>query len=701
MFLPIFFYTIVSLIEKHLFSSMQSWKRKKNSYSSKKVSLKKWPANLLAIFFLLLTLFLAVYHFPKPWNNFVGSDSFLAVQETPFRLGLDLQGGTHLVYQADMSQISDQEQGAALEGVRDVVERRVNAFGVSEPLVQTTSSGGVHRVIVELAGVLDVNEAIGQIGETPILEFKEASEEVYEQEATPEDLATLEEKNNQEKETAQAVLNRAISGESFDGLVDEFKGNSFPTITENHPQYGFFVEQAKKSYLRAGQVLPVLVENEQGFYILRLNEIVETKRMNLSHLLVCFEGKSRCQNPIPAIEASVQIEKAKQEISADNFAQVAETYSTDPGTKETGGDLGWVEPGTMVSAFELAALQTPVGEISNVVETEFGYHLILKKAEESVSGYQFTVLPFARTQLTDIVAPSDPWKNTQLSGKQLKRSSVQFDQNTGTPYVTLEFDKEGADLFAEITERNVGQYVAIFLDGEAISVPVVNQAIYGGEAIIQGDFSVEEAKLLAQRLNAGALPVPIELLSQQTIGPTLGKISLEQSINAAWISLVLIALFMVLFYRLSGLVAIIALIFYGFLNLTFYKFFGVTITLAGIAGFVLSLGIAVDANVLIFERLKEEIKAGRDLRSATDEAFKRAWPSIRDGNYTTLIASLVLYGFSSSFIKGFALTLSIGVLVSMFTAIVITKAYLRSVHYISFLRKRVFYGNLLSKEDQS
>jgi len=243
-----------------------------------------------------------------------------------------------------------------------------------------------------------------------------------------------------------------------------------------------------------------------------------------------------------------------------------------------------------------------------------------------------------------------------------------------------------------LTEENVDQVIGIFLDGQPISTPVVQQAIYGGQASITGGFSIEEAKALSQRLNAGALPVPIELINQQSIGPTLGAISLHNSINAAIVGFAVVALFMILYYRLSGFVSVLALFVYLAVNLALYKWFGVTITLAGIAGFILSLGMAVDANVLIFERLKEELHAGRDLPTAIDEGFRRAWTSIRDGNITTLIAAGVLFSMSTSFIKGFALTLAMGVIVSMITAILVTRVFLKWISAYGIFKKKWLYN---------
>jgi len=306
------------------------------------------------------------------------------------------------------------------------------------------------------------------------------------------------------------------------------------------------------------------------------------------------------------------------------------------------------------------------------------------------------LLPFSTA--ADIIPDASPWQNTGLSGKDLTRATVEFDQNSGAPHVTLQFNAEGAKLFGDLTASLVGQPIAIFLDGSPISTPVVQQAIYGGQAIITGTFTVDEAKLLAQRLNAGALPVPVKLISQETVGPTLGIASLQQSLKAAMIGFALVAAFMIFLYRLPGLLSILALTLYAFLNIMAYRLFGVTITLSGIAGLVLSLGIAVDANVLIFERMKDEYRSGRDLSTSISEGFKRAWAPIRDGHFTTFISAAVLYAFSSSFVKGFALTLAVGVVLSLFTAITVTQTYMRNVKDAKWLQNPWLYALKRKKE---
>jgi protein-export membrane protein SecD len=410
----------------------------------------------------------------------------LGSKKIKLNLGLDLEGGTHLVYEADLSNISESDKGDALEGVRDILERKVNSLGVSEPVIQMDQHD---RIIIELAGIHDLGEAIKKIGETPFLEFKEE--------------------------------------------------NPDSTLPENPD------EEALKKFLE------------------------------------------------------------------------------------------------------------------------------------------------------------ERYKPTGLSGKQLDRAEVVFDPTTNEPQVSLQFDSEGKKLFAEITQKNLGKSVAIFLDDKLISSPRVQSEITDGNAVITGGFSIDEAKEMAKRLNSGALPVPIKLVTQQTIGASLGEKSFHAGIWAGLIGFIAIAVFMILYYRVPGLLAVIALAIYVALNITIYKTIPVTLTLAGIAGFILSIGMAVDANVLIFERLKEELKRGRNLPDAVEEGFKRAWTSIRDSNFSTLITCLILIWFGTSVIKGFAYTLSIGVILSMFTAIIITKNFLRLIVSHRLNKHTFFFGMSQSKIEKN
>jgi protein-export membrane protein SecD len=376
----------------------------------------------------------------------------------------------------------------------------------------------------------------------------------------------------------------------------------------------------------------------------------------------------------------------KKALAGEDFSALAKENSEDPGSKENGGDLDFAEKGMFVPEFDKALFEGNLkdGEIyPDLVETQFGWHII-KKIEQRGEGDSLEIHS-AHILLAKKVNPGDQltFVSTNLTGKNLKSASVVFQQSgLSEPQVSLKFDEEGTKLFSEITKRNLNKKVAIFLDNEIISAPVVQTEIDNGEAVITGDFSVEEAKKLARRLNEGALPVPISLVSQQSVEASLGKVSLEKSLKAGIIGLILVILFMIIYYRFLGIIASLALLIYAgmmiaIFKLSFFTPLQITLTLPGIAGFILSIGMAVDANILIFERTKEEIRKGRDIIGAIEEGFRRAWTSIRDGNISSLLTAGILYMMGTGFVKGFAITLMIGVLLSMFTAIVITRTMLR------------------------
>ena len=609
-------------------------------------------------------------------------------KEIAFRLGLDLQGGTHLVYEADVSSIDAKDRESATEGVRDVIERRVNIFGVSEPVVQINhTADGDYRVIVELAGVKDVNEAIKMIGETPLLEFKEKS--TKEKELTAEEKQKMDDFNKEAEARAEEVLGKVLSGGDFLALAREYSDDKETgeggseldwIVVKDNPE---FVNIAKN--LEVGQTTNDLVKTSRGYLIVRLDDkrikkdpfTEETeKEIRASHLLICYEGIENCESGLSKDDAYNKILELKNKATVDNFADLVKANSTEPGAEQLEGNLGWFGRGDMVKPFETAVFEQKAGTISEVVETQFGYHLIYKQEERDVEEYQISHILIKTLNKEDILGPQQEWENTELTGKYLKRASVQFNPNDNTPEVSLEFDSQGGDLFEEITDRNVGRQVAIFLDNYPISAPTVNEKITGGKAVISGNFNIKEAKLLAQRLNAGALPAPINLVSQKTVGASLGRASVNSSLEAGIIGLILVALFMIIFYRAFGVLAVLSLCIYGILVLAIFKIWPVTLTLSGLAGFVLSIGMAVDANVLVFERIKEELKIGKPLNRSIEEGFKRAWPSIRDGNFSTLITCFILIQFSTSIVRGFAATLSLGILVSMFSAIIITKNFL-------------------------
>lgn len=505
-------------------------------------------------------------------------------------LGLDLQGGSHLVYEANMREVPEADRAESLDGIRDIIERRVNTFGVSEPLVQTNRSGDAYRIIVEMPGITDVAAAIQQIGETPLLEFREQGD-AAEVSISDEQKQAIATSNAEQRKKAEDVLARTLApGADFAALANEFSEDP-----GNAPKSG----------------------------------------------------------------------------------------------EPKGGDLGFARRGTFVEPFEKALFdELKTGEITkSLVESPFGYHIIKKEGERTVEEEGKQILEvrglhilFATQSVEQLQQQlAQTYSPTGLSGKQLERAQVQFDPTTGEPSVALQFDDEGKKLFADITKRNLGKAVAIYLDSAPISIPTVQSEITDGQAVITGSFSLTEAKELAQRLNSGALPVPISLIGQQTIGASLGRGAVERSLVAGLIGFVLIAIFMVVYYRLAGLLAVLALVLYTLVLLAIFKLWPVTLTLAGIAGFILSVGIAVDANILVFERVREELRGGRSLRAAIEEGFRRAWLSIRDSNVSSLITTVILSWFGTSLVKGFALTLAIGILVSMFSAITVTRTLLRII----------------------
>ena len=502
------------------------------------------------------------------------------LEKPKINLGLDLQGGYRLEYAVDVSKVDESKRADALQAAQDVLERKVNATGTSEALIQSVP-GKEPSVIIEYPGAKNADEIKKLIKETPFLEFKvEMSEQ--EQEAQKkkfeEMLAPSNEKNKKE---AEETLKKALTG--------------------------------------------------------------------------------------------------------DDFSELAKKNSQDPGSKDKGGDLGFAKKGQFVPAFDKVLFDKNFksGQVwPKLVESKYGWHII-KKIEERGDGDNKEVhaqhILFAK-QTPDMFGENWKYKSTDLTGKNLKSTDVVYaSQGLSKPEVSLNFDSEGAKLFAKITKDNIGKQVAIYLDGKIISSPTVQSEITNGEAVITGNFSIDEAKELKRRLNEGALPVPIKLVSQQSVGASLGKMSLEKSLKAGIAGLALVGIFMILYYRFLGFIAVIGLLIYSAMMISVFKLSGtlsswpITLTLSGIAGFILSIGMAIDANILIFERIKEEIKNGRKLENSFDEGFRRAWPSIRDGNYSTIITSVILVWVGTGFIKGFAVILIIGVLLSMFTAIVLVK----------------------------
>ncbi len=404
----------------------------------------------------------------------------------PFRLGLDLSSGVRLTYVADTSNIAPTEVNDSLNVLRDVIERRVNAFGVSEPVVQIESSylSKENKLLVELPGLTDVNQALQLIGQTPTLEF---------------------------------VLQRDASSTERLAII-----------------------AAKQKYQEEVKL-----------------------------------GKNPTMNPLL--------------FQDENFAKIG------------------------------------------------------------------------------------------LDGRHLKNAQLVFDGTTGKPQVAIEWDDAGKELFATTTANNIGKSLGIILDGALISAPTIQSSITDGKAVITGIGDTQEAKLLATRLKTGALPVPITLASSEVIQPLLGEQALNAGIMASVYGFLAIIILMIFWYRIPGLFGVISLITYGVVVLSIFKLLPVTLSAAAIAGFIISMGLAIDGNILIFERFKEELNKGKSLKDALQEGFDRAWTSVRDSHTASIIVSVILYFIGTSVVKGFALTLFIGVVVSLFTNVFVTRVLLKMV----------------------
>ncbi len=611
------------------------------------------------------------------------------VPEKSFKLGLDLQSGVHLVYSAEVENLATNERKDAVEGARDVIERRINSFGVGEPRIETSKIGDAYRINVELPGVTDVTEATKRIGETPILEFREQNNEPP-RELTNEEQKMIEEFNAAAKKKADAVTAALRKKTSFENLVQQYSDDE--TTKVNAGYIGFvkkyeadnnvtypWAEKAKE-----GEITQKSLEEEDGYYFLKKGkERPGEIEASVKHILICYRGALGCSATSTKDNALKIAQDVYAQANAENFSELAKQYSSDSSTADNGGDLGTFPRGAIqIEPFEQAVFATQAGQIVGPVETPYGYHIIYKISENVTKEYEVSKIFIQKKTKDDVIPPREPWKYTGLSGQQLQKAEVVNNPQTSEIQVSLQFNEEGTKLFEEITRRSLGKPVGIFLDGQEISTPVVNQVITGGQAVISGGqtgFNLIEAKLLTQRLNAGALPVPVKLISQESIGASLGAESLSKSLYAGQIAVFLIFIFMVLYYRLPGLLSVFSLCLYIALTLSLFKLIGVTLSLSGITGFILSIGIAIDANILIFERLKEELRQGKSLKSGIEEGFGRAWTSIRDGNASTFITCILLIWFGTSFVKGFAVTLAIGIAVSLFTAITVTRVLLRFI----------------------
>lgn len=516
---------------------------------------------------------------------------------------------------------------------------------------------------------------------------------------------------------------------AFPFLAEEHRGISFVAHT------GELIQKDETSPIAAALreiqqgELRVVLDAQGRAHILSLSSFVGGhEEVTASHILVAYRGASASDERVlrSKEEAREKAETIRQDVLVgEDFAALAKRESDGPSAKD-GGSLGSFGRGSMVPAFEDVAFSLSAGGVSDIVETPFGFHIIRVEkaatptpdtvsydelivdgpgAEAQAKAFLFSMQSGSLTRQEDVIGlrflffsllPTG-WKDTPLDGKHFRSATVTVDPVTSIPVVQIMFDTEGGRIFQELTKRNVGKRLAIFVGGELVSAPVVQQEIIGGTAIITGSKNFEEARRLALDLNTGAIPAPIHLTGQYTVEATLGAEALRMSLQAALIGSILVMLYMLVVYKLPGLLADLALlcyalIFFALLKLPLFLFSSqyIVLTLAGMAGIILSIGMAIDANVLIFERMKEELRKGKLLRTAVEIGFERAWPSIRDSNASTLITCAILFTIGTSIVRGFAITLGLGVFISMLTAIVLTRWMLRRVALHPFVADKLW-----------
>jgi len=639
---------------------------------------------------LLTTSFVALFAYP-----FKEGDKILGLVTVPtfftkfdYNLGLDLRGGTQLVYDIDLSKVPKERESDVINGVEEVIRRRVDGLGVSEPVIQNSSVGAKKHVLVELPGISDIQQAIDIVGKVVQLKFSEEKTSF-----TADELKAIEEKNVKLKEEATATLDKLKTTKdlTLEKAATDTKLGLFTKAGKDLvlvSSLGMEMASALESKdVKDDTLYPEIIESEDQYSIVYVDKIETTKEneVDLSHILVSFQGAERVAADVTRTkeEALIRAKEAQSKITAGtDFATASDEYSDDTVAKADKGELtepikGDVSP--YDKDFTIAAQKLTKGQVSEPVLTPFGYHIIKARdiREVDVKKVLMDQLSFKK----ESTVPTG-WSETALTGEHFDFASASFDPNTLAPMVNIQFNDKGKKLFEDITTRNLNKPIAIFLDdkpiiGTDVYAPTVQSKISDGKAVITGLRSLEEASQLAQNLNTGAIPAPISLIGQSNVGATLGHDAMMQALKAGLIGLIILALYISLYYRLSGLIAILALFIYAVLLSGVINLIGVTLTLAGLAGVILSIGMAVDANVLIFERMKEELALGKDLNLALDEGFNRAWSSIRDSNVSSLITCAILFMFGTGIIRGFALTLAIGILISMFTAITVTRTFLK------------------------
>lgn len=772
----------------------------------------------------LVTLTVLIIAMPRQWRSW--APSFLARPD--FHFGIDLAGGTQLDFRISEDEIVQQiekteaalaalppgnaderntlslqlqilqEQRTNLvEAIRTVLERRVNALGVSEATITPSYVGEEKHLLVECPGVIDVQKCIATVGKTIQLEFKEEfteADDAYRKEvfasvdaalvrirageslqAVGQDMGDelgmsyVEDRTFYKDELPKGLEDLMTRSPSSGVLRREGSIVTRVPDEEGTPQErtvdGVFLTEvtAPKSQMervinRADEAFPLLAKQEsdlkyQQHLTIPLDEKIPTsviaalrsmkpgdmrsigqddgsarvvflrafvpgtEQVQASHILIAYQGATQADPGITRTkeQALARAQELKKQLDGGaDFASLARRESDGP-SKQNGGSLGSFGRGAMVPAFEQVAFSQAVATVSDPVETPFGYHLIRTDAapvtKADIVSYEELVVPgpsgevrgnglIGKLQGGQVTRSEDVaharilffslvptgWKDTGLDGKHFRSAVASQDPTTNFPVVQILFDAEGGKMFQELTKNNVGKRIAIFVGGELVSAPVVQQEIAGGSAVISGSQNFNEAQTLATDLNTGAIPAPIHLVGQRTVEATLGAEALQTSIVAGLLGIIVVMVFMLIMYRTLGILANLSLIVYSLIFLALLQVplllitkTYIVLTLAGAAGMILSIGMAVDTNVLIFERIKEELARGKTFKTAIELGFTKSWPSIRDSNVSTIITCVLLFMFGTSIVRGFAVTLGLGVVISMFTGIIVTRWMCRSL----------------------
>ncbi len=803
-----------------------------------------WPivTAVIAVCIVLIAL-------PQSWKSWAPN----FIRDPALHLGLDLVGGTQLDFRISEEEINTQLQHLAqdiadaqrknapadqiarmqseqrsiqqqqqnlVEAIRTVLERRINALGVSEATITPSYIGDEKHLLVECPGVVDTQQCINVVGKTIQLEFKEEltqptadfkkgvqanvtatlynithsgstlakegenlssqlgvsyqASHTFFQDQLPDGLKSLWGKSpsNQvvqlqgtipvsQQDSAGKVSQQNVPGiflvqvltpPTSTGRIVSEAPLAFSILAKKEPSvtYGEHSSVAldKKVPLQISGTLQGMTPGQLksvstadgAAHVLFLSNIEKgQEEVDVSHILVAYKGADNAAASVTRTkdEALAKAKQLKAQIDGGaKFEDIAKTESDGKDSRTSGGHLGSITRGTMPAAFDDAAFTQKVLTVSDPVETPFGYHLIrvnsaVTSAPDTASYDELAITGTgASARATDIISRLQKgkvtkdelaqslrfiffslqptgWKDTTLDGKHFRSAAVAVDPVTNVPVVQILFDDEGATLFQNLTKQNVGKRIAIFVGGQLVSAPTVQQEIAGGTAVITGSKNFDEAKKLAQDLNTGAIPAPIHLVGQYTIEATLGAAALRTSLQAALIGTIILMLYMILMYRMLGVMADLALGMYAImlfailkLPLLLFMHDYIVLTLAGMAGIILSIGMAVDANVLVFERMKEELRKGKLVKTAVEASFKHAWPAIRDSNVSTLITCGILFIIGSSIVRGFAITLGMGIFLSLFTAVTVTRWLLRHLAATSVADHiQLFVGGISRSED--